>query len=317
MQKTATKAKSSRSYTKPALQKSKTLSRKYVRRPATRKTMDIKAPSKVKKTDSSKATVSSKKPKVAVKKASRKSISVKSAPKSMPKKVANNKAKSKNAAAVKKSSQSIVKLFTRPKSPAKVKTPAVSKAPAVAKSAADAKAAAADATRAAIQEVATMESTKPMKKRRKTRAIIALGLSTAVVTVLGIFVIINLPNISVKVVAMQTGIEATYPSFIPRGYSLETVASDKGGKITMKFVGPSDTSFTLVEENSTWDSSAVLNNYVRENFSASYSTMHEQGITYYSDPGAAAWVNGGIFYTIISHGKNLSREQIRNIVVSL
>ena len=40
MQKTATKAKSSSSYTRPALQKSTTLSRKYVRRPGVAKRVD-------------------------------------------------------------------------------------------------------------------------------------------------------------------------------------------------------------------------------------------------------------------------------------
>lgn len=308
MQKTATRAKSSSSYTRPALQKSTTLSRKYVRRPvATKKVLDIKKPVAAKKKVKVLDVKGPVKKTTSVKKSTAPEVAVRKAVKSPAAKVT-----AKKAAA---SSPKVRKIVANK---SQNKTAAVKRATRVApKSSADAKAAAADAARAAMKRVATMESVKPMKKRRGLKALIALGLSTAVVTVLGIFVVINLPNISVKVVAIQTGIEATYPTFVPRGYSLETVASDKGGKITMKFVGPNDTSFTLIEENSTWDSNAVLNNYVKENYSANYSTMHEQGITYYSDPGTAVWVNGGILYKISSFGKNLSREQIRNLVVSL
>lgn len=284
MQKTASKAKSSSSYTRPVLQKSTTLSRKYVRRPvAKKKVLDVKVSAKKSKV------VKSDKPAVA-KKASVAAPKIKKAVK------ISSVEKAARAFSAKKSTEK--KVIKRTES-------------------AEAKAAASDAAREAMKKIAAMESMEPIKRRRKFKVLVAFGLSAVVVAILGVFVAINLPNISVKVVAMQTGIEATYPTFVPRNYTMETVASDKDGKITMKFVGPDDASFTLVEEKSTWDSNAVLNNYVKMKYSANYSTMHEQGITYYSEPGSAVWVNGGILYKITSHGKNLSKEQIRNIVVSL
>lgn len=284
MQKTASKAKSSSSYTRPVLQKSTTLSRKYVRRPvAKKKVLDVKVSAKKSKV------VKSDKPAVA-KKASVAAPKIKKAVK------ISSVEKAARAFSAKKSTEK--KVIKRTES-------------------AEAKAAASDAAREAMKKIAAMESVEPIKRRRKFKVLVAFGLSAVVVAILGVFVAINLPNISVKVVAMQTGIEATYPTFVPRNYTMETVASDKDGKITMKFVGPDDASFTLVEEKSTWDSNAVLNNYVKMKYSANYSTMHEQGITYYSEPGSAVWVNGGILYKITSHGKNLSKEQIRNIVVSL
>ena len=284
MQKTASKAKSSSSYTRPVLQKSTTLSRKYVRRPAAKKkVLDVKV--------SAKKGRAAKSPKAAVAKKD-------SAAAPKVKKVAK-------ASSVEKAARAF-----------SVKRP-IERRIVKRTGSAEAKAAASDAAREAMKKVAAMESAEPMRKRRKVKVLVAFGISAAVVAILGVFVAINLPNISVKVVAMQTGIEASYPTFVPRNYTMETVASDKDGKITMKFVGPDDTSFTLVEENSTWDSNAVLNNYVKMKYSANYSTMHEQGITYYSEPGSAVWVNGGILYKITSQGKNLSKEQIRNIVVSL
>ena len=284
MQKTASKAKSSSSYTRPVLQKSTTLSRKYVRRPvAKKKVLDVKVSAKKSKAVKSDKLAVAKKASVAAPKI-KKAVKISSVEKAA------------RAFSAKKSTEK--KVIKRTES-------------------AEAKAAASDAAREAMKKIAAMESVEPIKRRRKFKVLVAFGLSAVVVAILGVFVAINLPNISVKVVAMQTGIEATYPTFVPRNYTMETVASDKDGKITMKFVGPDDASFTLVEEKSTWDSNAVLNNYVKMKYSANYSTMHEQGITYYSEPGSAVWVNGGILYKITSHGKNLSKEQIRNIVVSL
>lgn len=303
MQKTATKAKSSSSYTRPRLQKSTTLSRRYVRRPVAVKQIDG-----VRKT--------AKKPvkkvamkKIAVRSTADSAVSVKTsaAKKAAP---AAFKAKAKAADLPKAISASVKKAKPVAK---KVKPSAQTTKPS-AKARADKEA---DKARAAIESVATMSQARPMKKHHRGRVLVAFVCSAAIVAVLGVFVAINMPNISVKVAAMQTGIDAEYPDFVPRNYSMETVASDKNGKITMKFVGPNEASFTLVEENSTWDSAAVLNNFVKENYSANYSTMHEQGITYYSDAGSAVWVNGGILYKITSYGKNLSKEQIRNLVVSL
>lgn len=348
MQRTTSKAKSSSSYTRPKLQKSVTLSRKYVRRPVARKTMDIKKVDK--KTD----------PKVAVKKV----IKVETKAPAETKKVAKastetNKVKIKTSSASFKTSakandlkkaisesakrtpikinkvervdsikrfndakKTVTKKVAQPAKSEAVKLTKSMKAPKPIKTAsvksAKASKASADAARLAMKKVATMDATaRPMKKRRGVRFFIALGCSAAAVAGLVAFVVINLPNISVKVAAMQTGIDASYPKVIPRNYTMETASADKDNKVSIKYVGPNDTYFVLTEESSTWDSTAVLNNFVKLNYSVNYSTMHEQGITYYSDSGSAVWVNGGILYKLTSHGKNLTREQIRNLVVSM
>ena len=364
MQKTATKAKSSSSYTRPALQKSTTLSRKYVRRPGVAKRVDgvkkVAKKTEVKKINvaapaTPKKEVEKKEQQTAFKtkaKAAELSEAISASAKKAPikkhtversaeiqrfkepsvKKVSIKveepaKASVKEAKAPAKATKLTVeeaepaKSSKASKSAAKTAKPAAKTIKPVVKTVKpSAKARAdkeADKARAAIQNVATMNSTKPMRKRGKGRVLLAFTCSAIVVAALGVFVAINMPNISVKVAAMQTGIDAEYPDFVPRNYSMETVASDKDGKITMKFVGPNESSFILTEEKSTWDSNAVLNNFVKENYSSNYSTMHEQGITYYSEAGSAAWVNGGILYKITSYGKNLSKEQIRNLVVSL
>lgn len=159
---------------------------------------------------------------------------------------------------------------------------------------------------------------KPLKSQHKTRRfILAIVCSAATVAGLAAFMHFNMPSISVKVAAMQSGMDATYPTYTPRGYQLTNVTSDKEGKITMIFTSQDGATFTLSEEKSTWDSNALLNNYVKKNYGGEYATLREQGITIYTAKGDAAWVNGGILYEITTTGHVLTKEQIRNLVVSL
>ncbi len=178
----------------------------------------------------------------------------------------------------------------------------------------------------AIHNVATMENRnsknqpKPLMRRKSSvkRFIVAFACATACVIGVLAYISTNIPDVSVKVAAMQTGIQAKYPSYIPRDYNLSDVLSEEG-KITMIFSGPDKSSFSLIEEKSSWDSSALLRNYVEPTWNDNYATTHEQGITIYiSNVNAdAAWVNGGILYKITSEGTALTKKQVRSIVVSL
>lgn len=186
----------------------------------------------------------------------------------------------------------------------------------------------ANAIESALASVATMEdrtssnrnkkSTMPRKKTGAKRFAIAFTCAAAcVIAVIG-FVGANIPDISVRVAAMQTGIQASYPSYIPRDYSLGDISSEDG-KITMIFNGPDASSFKLVEEKSSWDSSALLRNYVEPTWGEEYATTHEQGITIYisNANSDAAWVNGGVLYKITSSGTALTKKQVRSIVTSM
>lgn len=178
----------------------------------------------------------------------------------------------------------------------------------------------------ALRSVTTMETTNvrnrrntiPRKKTGIKRFIIAFACATACVIAVIAFVGSNIPDISVRVAAMQTGIQASYPSYIPRDYSLGDISSEDG-KITMIFNGPNNSSFKLVEEKSSWDSSALLRNYVEPSWGDEYATTHEQGITIYiaNASSDAAWVNGGVLYKITSSGTPLTKKQVRSIVTSL
>lgn len=170
-----------------------------------------------------------------------------------------------------------------------------------------------------VEEESTTKSNKKRTVRRKgSGKRFALAFFCAIICVGAIvyFVGSSIPDISVKVAAMQTGIEASYPSYVPREFSLSDINSENG-KITMTFTGPDKASFSLSEEKSSWDSSTLLRNFVEPTWQTSYITTHEQGITIYISGANAAWVNGGVLYKIEANGNSLTKKQLRNIVVSL
>ena len=181
------------------------------------------------------------------------------------------------------------------------------------------------ALRKALRNVAAMDgepeeklARRPIAKKRGNKKRLVLAFFCAVLCVAGIvyFVGSSIPDISVKVAAIQTGIEASYPSYIPRDYSLSDISSEDG-KITMTFKGPEKTTFTLTEEKSSWDSTALLRNYVEPTWQTNYITTHEQGITIYISGANAAWVNGGVLYKINASNNTLTKKQLRNIVTSM
>ena len=169
------------------------------------------------------------------------------------------------------------------------------------------------------------ESTRNSSQKKATgkikfgvgRVVLALSCAAAAVFAIAYFVNLNMPDISLRVAAMQTGIDAKYPGYVPNGYTISSITSENG-KITLNFRNASEEKyFTLTEEKSVWDSSSLLTNYVKETFSGEYSTIREQGITLYTTNGKAAWVNGGLLYKLEFENNILSDKQIRSIAVSL
>lgn len=168
-------------------------------------------------------------------------------------------------------------------------------------------------------EKAPSKTDKPAKtKRRKLPRFISVASASLALLLLGAyFTYLNMPNLSVRVAAAQAGINASYPEFKPDGYSLHGPIGYNEGQVTMKFAanaGPQ--SYTVLQTKSNWDSSAVLDNYVKEKAGDNYITYNERGLTIYTFDGNAAWVNGGILYTI-SGDAPLSSDQIRRIAVSM
>ena len=149
------------------------------------------------------------------------------------------------------------------------------------------------------------------------RLVLALACTAVAVFAIVYFVNLNMPDISLKVAAMQSGINASYPAYVPRDYTISSITSEDK-KIILDFSNSKENSgFTIVEEMSSWDSNALLNNYVKEAYGDNYSVIKEQGLTIYIDNGNATWTNGGIVYKISSTGEHLTNKQISTIATSL
>lgn len=149
------------------------------------------------------------------------------------------------------------------------------------------------------------------------RVMLALACTTAAVFAIVYFVNLNMPDISLRVAAMQTGINASYPGYVPRSYNIASITSEEG-KVVLDFMSSElNGAFTLVEEKSSWDSNALLSNYVQPEWKDNFTVIREQGITIYINGSNAAWVNGGIVYKINTTSGSLTNKQIRSIAVSL
>lgn len=147
------------------------------------------------------------------------------------------------------------------------------------------------------------------------RAVLAtLCLTTAVFAVV-YFVNLASSNISIQAAAAQSGIDAKYPSYIPRGYELSDVTSSSG-KVIMHFKSGED-EFGISEESSSWDSDALLNSYVKPNYDNDYTVIREQGLTLYMGADWEAWVNGGMLYKLSVTSGSLTKKQMKTIATSL
>ena len=174
----------------------------------------------------------------------------------------------------------------------------------------------------ALRDVATMqqeqEEYQPKRRFWQKRGFLISG-AVAIISIalLGYLVYLNLPDLSVRVAAMQTGIENAYPSYVPMNYRLSGLVKEDNGAITMNFVQENGGSFQLIEKKSSWDSATVLSNFVEEKWGSDYVVAKGQGLTVYISGSNAVWVNGGVLYQIEDHGSNLTTDDLHDIAISL
>ena len=176
----------------------------------------------------------------------------------------------------------------------------------------------------AIKEAMERTSSKPRKqlKLKKQRGKLANFTRTATAALAlillgGYLTYLNMPTLSTQIASSQAGISAKYPSYSPTGYSLSGPVTYANGMVSMKFAanaGP--LAYTITEERSSLDSTAVREDHVQPTAGKDYDTLQANGLTIYTYSSTARWVNGGILYTINSDA-NLSPDQIKRIAISM
>ncbi len=175
----------------------------------------------------------------------------------------------------------------------------------------------ADATRRTLMTSQKKEVKQPTRGQRVGRSLSIASAAFGFLLLGGYLTYLSMPNISTRVAAAQAGINANYPSYKPSGYSLAGPVAYQQGAVSMKFAANgTPVAYTLTQTRSGWDSSAVLDGYVTPKAGKHYATTTANGLTIYTFDHDAAWVNGGILYTI-SGNAPLSNEQIQRIATSV
>jgi hypothetical protein len=176
----------------------------------------------------------------------------------------------------------------------------------------------------ALRKVAKMDNTERCQQQEQKKSffkrrgfVMAASLAAISVCVLGYLVYLNLPDLSVRVAAMQSGIENAYPSYVPSSYRLQGLVKEENGTITMNFVKDEQSKFTLIEKKSSWDSDAVLSNFVKDRWGDNYTIAKGQGLLVYISGSNAVWVNGGVLYEIQDDSGKLSTDDLHDIAIGL
>ena len=170
---------------------------------------------------------------------------------------------------------------------------------------------------AATDDNAKLEGLSEAKQHNHKRLAIVSAMAVIAFALVGYLVYLNMPDISMRVAAMQTGIENAFPNYVPSGYRLDGTVKEHDGRITMSFKNASGSKFLLMEEKSSWDTSALLANYVEKEWGQDYTVARGQGLTIFISGSNAAWVNGGVFYLISDVDGVLTASDLHDIAVSL
>ena len=153
--------------------------------------------------------------------------------------------------------------------------------------------------------------------KRQPRVVTIVTACFALVVLGGYMTYLNMPNLSVRVAAAQAGVAAKFPDYRPDGYRFNGPIAYTNGEVSIRFqANGGNAGYTLREQTSSWDSQAVYDNLVAKKSDGSHITNSQNGLTVYTYKNNAAWVNGGILYTIEGDAP-LSNEQLLKIAGSM
>lgn len=174
----------------------------------------------------------------------------------------------------------------------------------------------------ALKTVQSQPEEKPKAIRPKFsvgRIILALSCAAASVVAIVALINLNMPDLPIYAAAQNAGIDVIKPSFIPYGYTMSDITSGNK-KVTINFKNSvENASFSVIEEKSSWDSTALLNNFVKETYE-DYSTITTNtGLKIYTSTNGAtwaAWVNKGTVFKISINGGSISQNQLLSFITS-
>lgn len=163
------------------------------------------------------------------------------------------------------------------------------------------------------------KSPKKKSSRRHPRLSAKTATATAAIAVLilgGLTLRANMPNLSLRIAAARSGVDASLPRYKPDNYSFGGPIRYSNGSVTVGYrSGHDERSFSLTQKKSEQDPSSLLESYVRP-VANDYEIFKEHGLIIYVYDNKASWVNGGIQYTIEGNSA-LTSDQLVKIATSL
>ena len=170
---------------------------------------------------------------------------------------------------------------------------------------------------------------KPVKKESRRRRlvrslkvspkIVAAGAAVFAVLLLGgFFAYQNVPSVSMRIAASKAGFPASLPSSVPAGYSFNGPVEVNDQIVSLKYASNSDgRNFIITQKPTNWSSEALLTNYLLDT-QFRYQVYKDKGLTIYIYDGSnATWVDKGVWYNVNGDEGSLSSEQLLELAASI
>lgn len=175
----------------------------------------------------------------------------------------------------------------------------------------------ADMFESAIASATSHQQKPPRVARRRGRAQKVVGGIVTLCTLLvvcALLAYINLTTIELRFASMEAGFNATVPNYRELGFSLEAIKL-AGKTVAMNFLS-GNTSFTLTQQASNWDSQTLLETMSSETDSLPQTLQSDGHTIYVFANNHATWVSGGIHYDI-NGNTNLNTQEITSFADSM
>jgi hypothetical protein len=172
-----------------------------------------------------------------------------------------------------------------------------------------------DLFEAAIANAKSHEQPAHKVKRSRGQKLAGITASVAAFFILAGFIgYMNMSSIEMRVASVRAGFSAQLPGYAPTGYSMAGGIKAQRGVVATTYRS-GDSAYTLQQQQSDWDSQTLFDNVVSMS-GEQHQTLEQSGRTVYIYGNNAAWVNGGVLYSLKTGG-SINSDQILSIATSM
>lgn len=156
----------------------------------------------------------------------------------------------------------------------------------------------------------------PVRVKKRGRALRYVTASFVSLFLIGFLTYQNAPSLSLKIASYRAGLHASLPAHQPDGFALGYLEYQPGNVIANFTSAQDGRQYNITQKTSSWDSQALLSNFVA-GASSAYKTYQRAGRTVYVlGNNTATWVDNGIWYTVDGNS-SLSSKQVLDLASSM